>query len=45
MKRTPWFPLVYALFFTGARPGEPAALWIGDVDLVRGTVSITKVPR
>jgi integrase len=37
-----WYPLVYALFFTGARPGELAALRIGDVDLERGTISITK---
>lgn len=37
-----WFPLVYTLFFTGARPGELAALRIGDVDLEGGTVSITK---
>ncbi len=41
-KKPAWFPLVYALFFTGARPGELAALRIGDVDLERGTISITK---
>jgi integrase len=41
-KKPAWFPLVYALFFTGARPGELAALRICDVDLERGTISITK---
>ena len=44
LKKPAWFPLVHALFFTGARPGELAALRVGDVDLELGTVSITK-PR
>lgn len=41
-KKPMWYPLVYALFFSGARPSELAALRIGDVDLERGTISITK---
>jgi integrase len=41
-KKPLWYPLVYALFFSGARPSELAALRVGDVDLERGTISITK---
>ena len=41
-KKPVWHPLIFTLFFTGARPGELAALRLGDVDLERGTISITK---
>lgn len=37
-----YYPWVYTLFWTGMRPSEAAALRVGDVDLRRGTISITK---
>ena len=41
-KRPHWYPFVYFQFWAGCRPSETAALRLGDVDLVRGVVSITK---
>ena len=41
-KKRFWHPLVHFLFYVGTRPSEAAALRIGDIDLDRATVSITK---
>jgi len=41
-KRFHWYFFVYFEFWTGCRPSETSALRMGDVDLVLGTVSITK---
>jgi len=37
-----YFPLVYTLFWTGMRPSEALALRWEDVDLKRGSLSISK---
>ena len=37
-----YFPFIYVLFWTGMRPSEVTALRWGDVDLLKGTASITK---
>ncbi len=37
-----WQPLVTFLFSTGLRWGEATALRVGDVDLERGTVTVTR---
>jgi integrase len=37
-----YYPWVFVLFHTGMRPSEASALTWNDVDLVGGTVSITK---
>jgi integrase len=37
-----WQPLVETLFSTGLRWGEATALRVGDVDLERGTVNVTR---
>ena len=37
-----YYPLVYALFWTGMRPSEALALRWEDVDLRRGSLSISK---
>lgn len=37
-----YYAFLYTLFWTGMRPSEATALRIGDVDLKRGTTSITK---
>ena len=37
-----YYPLVYALFFTGMRPSEALALRWGDIDLARRELIITK---
>ncbi len=41
-KRGLWHPWVMAQFWTGMRPSESAALRVGDVDLRRGEITITK---
>jgi integrase len=41
-KRRLWHPWVLTQFWTGMRPSESAALRVGDVDLRRGEVAITK---
>jgi integrase len=41
-KRPLWYPFVYFQFWTGCRPSETSALRMSDVDLILGTVSITK---
>jgi integrase len=41
-KAAHYYPLVYALFFTGMRPSEALALRWGDVDLTRRELIITK---
>lgn len=41
-KRPRWYPFVYFQFWTGCRPSETSALRMSDVDLILGTVSITK---
>ncbi len=37
-----YFPFIYVLFWTGTRPSEATAFRWGDVDLLKGTASITK---
>lgn len=37
-----YYPFVFTLFHTGMRPSEAAALRLGDLDLGRGTLDITK---
>jgi integrase len=37
-----YYPFLYTLFWTGMRPSEATALRVGDVDLRRGTPSITR---
>jgi integrase len=37
-----YYPFVFTLFHTGLRPSEAAALRLGDLDLGRGTLDITK---
>jgi len=41
-ERPHWYPFVHFQFWTGCRPSETAALRRSDVDLMLGTVSITK---
>jgi len=42
-RRLPFYhPFVYFLFWTGMRPSEATALRWGDIDLPKGTASITK---
>lgn len=41
-KRRWYYPFAFTLFHTGMRPSEAAALRLGDLDLARGTIDITK---
>ena len=41
-KRPAYFPFIFTLFHTGARPSELVALRWGDVDVRRGTLTITR---